>query len=141
MVATKTQGLDKQQALRLVNNFINDFKTCCNQRHTLSPAHFEMTLSHDFQNTSNGRLIGKNIPDFLGRIQEVQNKYSHIEFSHIQDCLTSGNKAVIQYDMNLTLQGGDKRNLCIIAIATLDGDHITHWSQVSHDKERDHLNS
>ena len=43
--------------------------------------------------------------------------------------------------MNLTLQNGEKRLLNIMAIATIDGDHITHWSQVSHDKEKDHLNS
>lgn len=141
MVATKIQAIDKQQALRLINNFINDFKTCCNQRQSLTPAHFETILSHDFQNTSNGKLIGKNTQDFLRRIQEVQKKYSHIEFTPLQDCLISGNKAIIQYDLNLTLHGGDKRRLCVMAIATIDGDLITQWTQLSHDKERDHLNS
>jgi hypothetical protein len=141
MVATKTQALDKQKALQMLNNFLNQFKNCCKQKQPPNAANFENILSHDFQNSSNGKLIGKNIQDFLKRIQEVQKKYPHVEFSHLQDCLISGNKATIQYDMTLTSQNGEKRLLNTMAIATIDGDLITHWSQVSHDKERDHLNS
>lgn len=141
MVATKTQALDKQKALQVLNNFLDQFKNCCKQKHSPNAANFENILSHDFQNSSNGKLIGKNIQDFLKRIQEVQKKYSHVEFSHLQDCLISDNKCTIQYDMTLTLQNGEKRLLNIMAIATIDGNLITHWSQVSHDKEKDHLNS
>lgn len=139
MVATKTQALDKQKALQLINNFFDQFKNCCKQKQSLSLVNFDHILSHDFQNTSNGKLIGKNIQDFLRRMQEIQQEYSHVEFSHLHDCLISGNKIAIQYDMNLTLQNGQKRLLNIMAIATLDGDLITHWSQVSHEKH--HLNS
>ncbi len=141
MVATKTQALDKQKALQVLNNFLDQFKNSCKQKQPPNAAYFEHILSHDFQNSSNGKLIGKNIQDFLKRIQEVQKRYSHVEFSRLQDCLISGNKGTIQYDMTLTSQSGEKRLLNIMAIATIDGDLITHWSQVSHDKERDHLNS
>jgi hypothetical protein len=139
MVATKTQALDKHKALKVLNNFLDQFKNCCKQKQPPNAANFENILSHDFQNSSNGKLIGKNIQDFLKRIQDVQKKYSHVEFSHIQDCLISDNKSTIQYDMTLTSQNGEKRQINIMAIATIDGDLITHWSQVSHDK--DHLNS
>ena len=141
MVATKTQTLEKQKALQVLNHFLDQFKNCCKQKQSPNAANFENILSHDFQNSSNGKLIGKNIQDFLKRIQEVQKKYSQLDFTHLRDCLISDNKAIIQYDMNLTLQNGEKRLLNIMAIATIDGDHITHWSQVSHDKEKDHLNS
>jgi hypothetical protein len=141
MVPTKTQALEKQKALQALNNFLDQFKNCCKQKQPPNAAIFEHILSRDFQNSSNGKLIGRNIQDFLKRIQEVQKKYSYVEFSHLQDCLISGNKSTIQYDMTLTLQNGEKRLLNIMAIATIDGDLITHWSQVSHDKEKDHLNS
>jgi hypothetical protein len=141
MVTTKTQSLDKQKALHLLNDFLDQFKNSSNQKQPAHAANFEKILSHDFQNSSNGKLIGKNIQDFLKRIQEVQKKYSHVEFSRLQDVLISDNKAIVQYDMNLTSQNGEKRLLNIMAIATIDGDLITHWSQVSHDKEKDHLNS
>ena len=141
MVATKTQALEKQKALQVLNNFLDQFKNCCKQKQPPNVANFEHILSNDFQNSSNGKVIGKNIQDFLKRIQEVQKKYSNIEFSRLQDCLISGNKAIIQYDMILNLQNGEKRPLNIMAIATINGDLITHWSQVSHDKNRDHIHS
>jgi hypothetical protein len=141
MVATKTQALDKQKALHVINNFFEQFKNCCKQKQPSNAANFEDVLSHDFQNSSNGKLIGKNLQDFVKRIQDVQKKYSQAEFSHLHDCLISGNKATIQYDITLSAQNGEKRQLNIMATATIDGDLITHWSQVSHDKKRDHLNS
>ena len=106
MVATKTQALDKQKALQVLNNFLEQFKNCCTQKHSPNAANFENILSHDFQNLRGGKLIGKNITEFLKRIQESQKKYSHIDFSDIQDCLISGDKAIIQYNMNRTWQDG-----------------------------------
>lgn len=135
MVATKTQALNKQKALQLVNHFLEQFKHCCKQKQAPNAANLENILSRDFQNSSNGKLIGKNIQDFLKRIQDVQKKYSNLEFSSLRDCLISDNKAIMQYDLNLTLHNGEKRMLNIMAIATIDGDHITHWSQVAHVKE------
>lgn len=140
MVATKTQPLDKQKALQVLNHFLDQFKNSCKQKQAPNAAVFENILSHEFQNSSNGKLIGKNIQDFLRRIQEVQKKYSSVEFSSPHECLISGNKGIIQYDMTLTLQNGEKRLLNIMAIATIDGDLITNWSQVSHEKAKDHLN-
>jgi hypothetical protein len=141
MVATKTQTLDKQKTLQVLNNFLDQFKNCCKQKQPPNAVNFENILSHDFQNSSNGKLVGKNIQDFLKRIQEVQKKYSQVEITRLQDCLISDNKGIIQYDINLTSQSGEKRLLNIMAIATIDGDLITHWSQVSHYKEKDYLNS
>lgn len=137
MVATKTHELDKQKALHAIHSFLDQFKNSCNQKNA-KPADFEKIISHDFQNLSGGKLIGKTIPEFIKRIQEDQKKYSHIEFSNIQDCLISGDKAIVQYNMNRTLQDGKKDVLNVIAIATINDNLITHWSQVSHDTERDH---
>ena len=71
----------------------------------------------------------------------MQKKYSQLDFTHLRDCLISDNKAIIQYDMNFTLQNGEKRLLNIMAIATIDDNLITQWSQVSHNKGIDHLES
>lgn len=133
-----TYALDKQKALQLLNNFLDQFRNCCNQKHPPKADYFENIVSNDFHNSSGGKQIGKNMQDFLRRIQEVQKKYSHIDFSRLQECLISGNKAIIQYDMNRTLRNGEKSLINIMAIATIDGDLITHWSQVSHEKEKDH---
>lgn len=141
MIETKMQALEKQKALQLLNNFLDQFRNCCNQKHLPKADYFENIISSDFHNSSSGTQIGKNIQDFLKRIQRVQKKYSHVDFTHLQECLISGNKAIIQYDMNLTSRNGEKSLLNIIAIATIDGNLITHWSQVSHEKEKNHLSS
>lgn len=135
MVAT--YALDKQKALQLLNSFLDQFRNCCNQKHPPKADYFETILSNDFHNSSSGQQIGKNMHDFLQRIQKVQKKYSYIDFSRLQECLISGNKAIIQYDMNRTSRNGEKSLINIMAIATIDGDLITHWSQVSHEKEKD----
>lgn len=137
MVSTKTQPLDKQKALQVLHKFLDQFENCCKQKQPPTAANFQNILSPNLQNSSNGKLIGKNIQDFVKRIQEVQKKYSDIKFSHLQDCLISDNKSIIHYDITLTLQNGTKRHLNIMAIVTIDGDLITSWSQVSHD----HANS
>lgn len=139
MVATKAQPLEKQKALHVVGHFLNQFKNCFKQRQAPHAADFEKILSPHFQNLSNGKLIGKNIPDFLKRIQDVQKRYSYIEFSPLEECLISGNKGIFQYDITLTLKDGEERLLNVMAIATIEGDLITHWSQVSHDKGKDHI--
>jgi len=138
MVATKLQELNKQHALQTINSFLDEFKKCCNQKQQANPSHFENFLDRNFQNICNGKIIGKTSQDFLKRIQDLQKKYSRIEFEHLRDCLISGDKAIIEYDSNQTLQNGEKAVFHIIAIATFTDDRLTHWSQVSHDKHRHH---
>lgn len=138
MVATKTQGIEKQKALQAINHFFDQYKNSCNQKNAPTAANYQNILSHNFQNTSNGKLIGRNIQDFLKRIETVKSEYSHVEFSKVNDCLCCDNKATIHYDMSLTTKGGVKRKLNIMAIATFDGDEITEWTQVSHDTEKSH---
>ena len=82
MVATKTHALEKQKAIKVVNSFLDQFKNSSKQKQAPNAANFENILSNDFQNSSNGKLIGKNIQDFLKRIQQVQKRYSHVEFTH-----------------------------------------------------------
>lgn len=141
MVTTKSYALDKQKVIQNLKIFLDQFKISCQQKQPPKASDYENILSHDFHNLSNGRLVGKTMQDFLKRIQEMQKRYSNVEFTHIHDCLISGDKVILQYDMDLTSLNGQKRLLNIMAIVTFDGDLITHWSQVSHDKEKDHLSS
>lgn len=144
MVATKTQpmqAVDKQKATQLLKKFLEQYKNCCKQKQAPNAASFESMLAPNFQNTSNGRVIGRNIQDVVTRIQTIQKRFASIDFSNIQECLVSGNRATVEYDMTLMAHNGEKRVLHAIAIATIDGDMITQWTQVSHNKETDHLDS
>lgn len=141
MVATKTPPIDKQKAMQLVNSFFDRFKQACEKKQSPTASDFEGILSRDFQNSINGKVVGKNIEDFIKRTLEIQKKYSHIDLAHVHDCLISDNKVIIQYDIGLTSHNKEKRLLNIMAIATIDDHLISHWSQVSHDKGKDHLHS
>ena|SRR3984957_4567782 len=143
MVAIKTHPhvLEKHKALEIVNNFLTHFQQCCNKKHPPNASNFENYLSHDFQNSSNGKVIGKNVHDFLERIQKVQKRYTELKIAPLHDCLIADNKAILQYDVNLTSHSGKKVQMFLMAIATIDNNLITQWSQVSHDKGIDHLES
>ena len=143
MVATKAQPLDKQKTLHFINHFFDVYQNCCNENRQPNAAEFEKIISRDFQHTSNGKLIGRNVQDFLKRIQDVKNKYSHVQFTHINDCLIADHKVAIQYDIHMTPKNDKKFDLTFMVIATFDPDngHITHWTQVLHEKMKDHLNS
>jgi hypothetical protein len=143
MVATKTHPhvLDKHKALEILNGFLLQFQQCCNKKHPPNASNFENFLSHNFQNSSNGKVIGKNVHDFLERIQKVQKRYSELKITPLHDCLISDNKVIAQYDVNLISLRGEKVQMFLMAIATIEDHLITQWSQVSHNKGIDHLES
>lgn len=140
-MVTTMYALDKAKALQILNNFLEQFTNCCNQKHPPKADYFKNILSNDFNNSSSGKQIGKNMHDFINRVQDVQKKYSHIDIMHLNECLISGNHAIIHFDMHLTSRKGEKSTLNIMAIATIDGNLITHWTQVSHEKDKDYLHS
>lgn len=135
MVTTKTQPLEKQKTLNLLNNFFEHFKKCCNQKELPQVAAFENILSPHFLNHCNGKQIGKNLQDFQKRIQDVKNRYSHVELPKLNTCLIADNKAVIHYDVHQTKKDGEKVHFNIMAIATIEDGLITEWQQVAHQCE------
>lgn len=139
MVMAKTAAaLDKKQATTLIDAFIDKFQKCCNHSGPANAAEFEKILSRNFQQTSNGQLIGRTLSDHLVRISNLQKKYSHLQIGPRPECLISGNKAVVSYEMNLTARNGAKSTLCFISIATIEDNLITQWTMVSHEKGRDY---
>lgn len=141
MVTTKEHALDKKKGTEIMDSFLAQFQNCCNQKRPPNATDFERHLSHNFQNSCNGKLVGKNLQDFLNRVQGLQKRYSHVEIASRQDCLISGNKAIVQYDIDLTSHSGNRTQLNIIAIATIEDHLITQWSQVAHDKGADQFSS
>lgn len=134
MAVTKTQPLEKQKALRLINSFLDQFKSCCNQKGAPNASAFKNILSPHLENFTCGTQIGKNIDDVLSRIKHVQKDYSHVEFDHIEDCLICDDKAVVQFNMTRTNLKGKKDAIDVMAIVTIEDNLITQWSQVSHEK-------
>ncbi len=141
MVATKIRPLEKQKAAEIVNHFLVQYQNCCNQKRPPHTNDFDKFLAHHFHNSCNARLIGKNIHDFLDRIKKVQQKYARIEISEVKDCLISDNKAIFQFEIELTTHNGEKVDLVVMAIATIEDHHILDWSQIAHERHIDHFES
>lgn len=127
-------SLDKQKALRLINNFLDQYKNCCNQKAQPNPSAFKNILAPQVHNVTSGKEIGKNVDDILNRIKHCQKEYTRIEFDHIDDCLIADDKAIIQYNMKRTAQDGKKDTINVMAVVTIEDNLITQWSMVSHEK-------
>ncbi len=134
MVMTKPAALDKKDATVLLDNFLEQFQNWCNQHRPPNAAELEKYLCKTFQNYCNGELISKGFTEFANRIKMLQQKHSHTEISCCHDCQIAGNKAVIQFDVKLTERSGQKKELYVMAIATIEDHLITSWAQVSHTK-------
>lgn len=134
MVLAKA-SIDKKQAETLLDGLFTQFQTNINRGTAPTPAEFEKFLSRNFHFTTNGREEGKSLMDYVSRISFLQKKYSNATISSfIAEPLIVGNKAVVQYDIKLTPRTGPKTEVSVIAIATIDENHITNWTQVAHEK-------
>lgn len=135
MVTTKPVVLDKKQATMLLNNFLEKFQNWCNQHRPPSMPEMEQFLSRQCVNICNGKQIGKGFQDFAARVTELQHKHSHTQINPCRDCLIAGNnKAVVQFEVNLTERTGEKKSMYIMAIATIEDNLISRWEQVAHTK-------
>lgn len=134
MVMTRALGLDKKQTMSFLHKFLDHFQSLCNQPRPPNTTDLEKYIARNFKNTCNGKLIGKNLPDFVHRIADLQKKHpsTKIRLDFNQDFLVADNKAVIQFEVDLTERNGEKKHLFIMAIATIEENLITEWSQVSH---------
>lgn len=139
MVMAKEKALDKKQTMSLLDNFLQKFQNLCNQQNPPQISDLEKMVAPNFQNMSNGREIGKSRADLLKRIEKLRGKYSNIKIKQHGEVLISDNKAIIQYDLDVNNRNGQKSQLTLMAIATIEDNLITQWNQVSHEKGRDHL--
>lgn len=132
---TRSPTLTKEHALILLNGFLNQFLMICNRSKTVSTGDFEKFLSPKFQITSNGKLVGKSLVDYASRVTNFKKRYSRVEISkRLEEPIFSNNKAVIYYQAVLTSQTGQKSEISVISIATIENDKISQWLQVMHEK-------
>jgi hypothetical protein len=135
MAMTKTTVLTKNQAAELVSSFLNEFQTWCNQTHDPKPAQLEHFITSNFQLSSNGQIKVKNPNEYLSRIEKFRKRYSHIEFSDIfEEPLVNDNKIVIHYEVTLNARNGEKKQVYIMAIATVEDNKFSKWVQAAHEK-------
>lgn len=139
MVMTKALTLDKTQALTLINNFMEKFQEIVNRPNAPKAADLDKLLATSFQLAINEKTDAKNLNDYLSRIMAYQKKFSHVSLSDLlEEPLIMDNKAVVQFEVNLTPRSGKKTIIAVMAIVTIEGNKIIKWTQVSHDKGSSH---
>lgn len=137
MVATKT--LEKKQMIEVLHNFLNLFQTTFKPGQTAKGADYQKFLGSSFRISSNNLILGKDLNDYLNRIIHLQKKYSNLEVSELLEApLICDNKIVVHYDINLTMRNGQKKQINVMAIATMDDYKFTNWVQVTHEKGSSH---
>lgn len=127
--------LDKQETLALLRGFLNDFQNCINQDTKPVANHFDKYLDPHFQVISNGRAISNGLTEYLKRVAHFQQRYSHCEIHLKQEDLVWGdNRLACHYHANLTDKNGQRVQIYMMVIATIEQDKFRHWTQVSHEE-------
>jgi len=143
MSIVKTAPLEKSKVKPLIDSFFRQFETCCNRQTAPTQSEFENILADNFQISSNNKLVGKNRQEYLERIKKFQKNYSQVKISApLEEPIISENKVVVRYDAELVTREQQKNMLVnIMAIATIDNNLLTSWSQIAHVMGRDEWDS
>ncbi len=143
MSTVKAAPLDRQKAVSLIENFFKQFEICCNRQTAPTPEEFKNIFAENFQISSNNKFVAKSRLEYLDRIKTFQKKYSHVKISSLlEEPIFSENKVVVRYDADLISHGQQKNiQVNIMAIATIDNNLLTSWSQIAHVMGRDQWDS
>lgn len=136
MSALKTAPLSAHQAQNVINKIFHLLQEIYSQAKQPQAAELENLFSRNFELNSNGHMMCHNLNEFMKRIEIIKNKYSKVKFStpH-EEPLTSENRIVTNYTLHLTPRaGGQPIDVEIMAIATLEGEKLSKWHQVAHEK-------
>ena len=135
MATTKSTTVDKTQAISLVDNFLEQFQAVCNQPSPAKASDLDKWLSQNLQVTSNGNVVDRSLQDYINRIGKMKSKYSRIEIQdRLEEPIVSDNKVVVNYDAVLTGKNNQAVTVNIMAIATVDNNKISRWTQVANQK-------
>jgi hypothetical protein len=134
MVATKT--LDKTKMLSVIFDFFKQFKTWCGESPvTPSANELEKYFSKNLQMFNNGQLVVKGGAHYLDRLKQFQRKYSGFHISEpLEEPIVCGNQAALYYRIDLITRQGEKKQVYILGMLTMEDDKISRWVEVTNEK-------
>lgn len=136
MVISKIAALDKNKAASFIDAFFAKFQSLCNRSGMANASDLEPFISSDFLLINNGRVQSQGIASYLKRIGRIKEKYSHLEISNPHEPpLVCGNKFTVYYTVMLTPREGDRSQVRVMAVATVEDGKLTHWTQVASEKD------
>jgi hypothetical protein len=128
----KMSRLDKNTAFPLLNGYFDLFERFFKIGSGPHSAELEKYLSSELHMRSNGKILCRNLKEYIIYMDDVKKKYETIKLSEfLEEPVLGGNKIVIRYDMEGTIRGKPKREWNVMAIVTIDEDSkILQWSEV-----------
>lgn len=127
MVATK-----KHHQVEVVYNFFHYFEKWLSQPKADIGPELDKHLAKTFTIFSNGQQVAKNEEEYKKRMLLFKEKYSEFKISQpIEEPIISGNQAIIHYKVDLKTHKGEKKQVQIMAMATIADDKIARWIQVA----------
>lgn len=135
MAITKSPTIEKTDALALIYNFFKDFHVWCSQSTPIKNSDLEKYLTNNFTITSSGKLVGKSVNEYLKRVQQFQKKYSKFDISKpLEEPVASGNQIAFSYKVDLKSRKGEEKQVWVMAIATIEDNKISRWTQVANEE-------
>jgi hypothetical protein len=126
MVAVK-----KTPQVQAIYNFFNFFEKWIAQPKAEIGNEVDKYLNKSFTFFSNGQQMAKSCEDYKQRMNIFKEKYSEFKISEpIEEPVISGNQAIIHYKIDLKTHKGDKRQVQIMAMGTIENNKISRWIQV-----------
>lgn len=132
MVMMKSEKLDKNQSMMLIKNFLDHFQKIMSSTKSISISDLEKYLSQKFHITHNGQLLASNLTEYMKHVELLHKKFSHFHFAEQHaEPLASGNKMVVHYELLLNSRSGQKIQVHIMALATIEDNKISSWMEVT----------
>lgn len=129
--------LERTKGLHVVSEFFKQFsKWCTPGAAAVTLNDLEKYISKDLQMYNNGKQVARSSANYLERVQKFQKKYAKFQVSEpIEEPLVNENRASIYYKVDLTTQNGQHKQVFILGMFTLENDKISHWVEVSNEKD------
>lgn len=127
MVAVK-----QEKQVESIYNFFHFFEKWISQPSKEISSELDKYLTKSFSFFSNGEQLAKSEVDYKKRMLFFKEKYAEFKISKpLEEPIISGNQVIIHYAIDLKTHSGEKRQVQIMAMATLEGEKINRWIQVA----------
>ena len=139
MTTTKSAPFDARQAQNVTSKLLQFLQEIHNQPKQPEASDLEHYFTRNFELISNGTTISHNLNEYTQRIEKLRNKYSKFKITTHDQLIVSDNRVALNYTLTLTPRsGGQTINVEIMTFATFEGERLSKWHQVAHEKGAGH---
>lgn len=130
MPLTKTK-LDKNQAVSIVSEYLEKLESLIENQQPIKASDITEFVSNNYTFTTNGQQVCRSANEYANRLNKLQKKYARMQMSSfIEDPIFENNKLAVYYTADLIPHSGQKKQVFLQGVATLEDNKISSWQQV-----------